>query len=81
MKTLALGAEGTGLEQPAKNTGKATVSRVRGTKTTRNVEVPKDVASSIALQELIALWPTLTIASQNRVYELAQSEHQQRNIA
>jgi integrase len=32
--------EGTGLEQPAKNTGKATVSKARGTKTTRNTDVP-----------------------------------------
>jgi integrase len=46
----------------------------RGTHGARASELPKDEASSIALSELVALWPTLTIASQNRIYELAQSE-------
>jgi hypothetical protein len=41
---------------------------------THDAPLPKHEASSIALEELIALWPTLTLASQIRIYEAAQAE-------
>jgi hypothetical protein len=74
VKTLALGAEGTGLEQSLDSQGNSNISNVPTHNPTHEAPLPKHEASSIALEELIALWPTLAIASQIRIYETAQAE-------
>ncbi len=74
MKTLALGAEGTGLEQSLESQGNSNISNVPTHNPTHDAPLPKHEASSIALEELIALWQTLTLASQIRIYEAAQAE-------
>ena len=66
--------EAAGIEQSHKSLGDKRISSRPTHNPTHGAPMLKDEAASIALQELITLWPTLTIASQNRVYELAQSE-------
>jgi hypothetical protein len=72
VKTLAQEAEGTGLEQPPISLGKRHFSPSATHYPTQDDFSPNFQAqSSDALRALIAVWPTLPISVQIKIYDLA----------
>ena len=67
-------ADGEGFEQSTDYQGINHIPKGPTHNPTHDAPLPKHEASSIALEELIALWPTLPLASQIRIYEAAQAE-------
>lgn len=75
--SLAIQTEETGFELPRKSlrksgfSGKATHNATHGAQT--------DLSEN-ALRELIAIWPKLSLATQNRIYGLAISETSEKSV-
>jgi len=66
---------GGGIRTPSKNTGKNDASKVRGTPAVLLGQMPNIVAhASEALNDLIEWWPSLSLATQNRIHEIAKAE-------
>lgn len=64
-----------GTRTPMENAGKTEAKKVRGTPALRLDQMPNIGAHAIeALQSLIDLWPSLPMATQNRIYAIAQAE-------
>ena len=66
--------DGEGFEQSTEYQGINHIPKGPTHYPTHDATLPKHEASSIALEKLIALWPTLPLASQIRIYEAAQAE-------
>ena len=66
---------GGGIRTPMENTGKNNTSKVRGTPALRMGQMPNIVAHAMeALNDLIEWWPSLSLATQNRIHEIAKAE-------
>lgn len=66
---------GGGYRTPIESTGKTDASKVRGTPALRLDQMPNIVAhASEALNNLIEWWPSLSLATQNRLYAIAETE-------
>ena len=66
-----LQAEDKGFEQPANSIGKTHIPIVPTHNPTHGKPLPNHQAP---LNELISLWPNLSLATQNRIYEIAMTE-------
>ena len=75
--SLAIQTEETGFERPSKSLRKPHVSNKATHKATHG---PTGGLSQRALDELIALWPNLSLATQNRIYELVISETSEKSV-
>ena len=66
---------GQGIRTTCENTGKTANLENRETGRTLNSNLPNiEAHASEALNNLIELWPTLSLAGQNRIFDIAVSE-------